>query len=413
MSSYLPTGLRVLTCLWVAGLSSSIFAPVSAPADSVEIAGGGHLTGKVQRLADYTVVKVDDEIQVAIPNSRVARVVGSDELAAYRRNAAKAGNDAEMHYKLGIWCATPGNLPGQTSQYRKYHYQRTVDLDPDHALARAALGYLKEDGKWIHRSDLMRDRGLISVGKGWEVPEAVALAESAESNETEAKLWIREVNRLLGIVSKGSSKSVEAFEALRAIQDPLAAYAISEQLKNSRDDRSQPAAIRRLWIDLLGRFKNRISVEALVWAGVEERDEVIREAALEQLLVYGSESAAATYMPMLTANNRDTINRAARALSWFPDPEMSMRYVDALVTTVTTQAPAGAGMNVGFGDNGANGMSTGSKPTVFKDRQQNPPVLALIRMVEPDVDFGYDQDRWRAYLAAKKTDFSGDLRRDP
>ncbi|MGB7328576.1 MAG: HEAT repeat domain-containing protein [Rubripirellula sp.] len=407
--------IRLLTTTLAFALLSSAacLVPVSAVADSVEIAGGGHLTGKVARQSDYTVVAIDDDLQVAIPNSRVSRVVKSDELAQYRRNAVKAGDNAELHYKLAIWCATAGNIPGQTGQYRKYHFQRAIELDPEHELARAALGYLKENGKWVHRTDMMRDRGMISVGRKWELPESVALAESAEASETESKLWIREVNRLIKIVSKRSSKSAEALEELRAIKDPLAALAIAQQLEESRNDRSQPVAMRRLWIDLLGRFKNRVSVQALVMAGVEETDETIREAALEQLLVYGADSASATYVPMLSANNRQTIHRAARALSWFPDPELAMTYVDALVTTVKTVGPPPPGMSLGFGDNGSNGMSTGGKAVEINDTQPNPAVLALLRTVEPDVDFGYNEQKWQMYLAAKKTKFSGDLRRDP
>ena len=52
-------------------------------ADTVEISGGGHLTGDVSRQADSVVIRVDDEIHIALPASRVRRVVDSDQLAAY------------------------------------------------------------------------------------------------------------------------------------------------------------------------------------------------------------------------------------------------------------------------------------------------------------------------------------------
>ena len=93
-------------------------------ADTVEISGGGHLTGDVSRQADSVVIRVDDEIHIALPGSRVRRVVESDQLAAYRAQAAKAGDDAELHYQLAVWCVTASNVPGNATHYRNHHLQR-------------------------------------------------------------------------------------------------------------------------------------------------------------------------------------------------------------------------------------------------------------------------------------------------
>lgn len=95
-----------------------------------------------------------------------------------------------------------------------------------------------------------------------------------------------------------------------------------------------------------------------------------------------------------------------------------MNYVNALVTTRKIVTPAGAGMNLGFGDgggggNGIGGMSTGSQATVQNDTRTNPAVLSLLRIIEPEVDFGYNETKWRDYFASKKTAYQGDLRRDP
>jgi hypothetical protein len=46
-------------------------------------------------------------------------------------------------------------------------------------------------------------------------------------------------------------------------------------------------------------------------------------------------------------------------------------------------------------------------------RKQNPAALALIKTIEPDQNFGYDQQAWREYFAAMKNSYRGDLRRDP
>jgi hypothetical protein len=330
----------------------------------------------------------------------------------------KAGDDAELHYQLAIWCVTANNVPGRADYYKRFHMRRAIELDPEHAKARGSLGYKKVGNRWVTRTDLMHDRGMISVGGKQVLPEAFAIEEASDEAEVASKLWMKDIIRLVGIVTKSSSKSAEAYATLEAIHDPLAASAIAGQLNDSRSRQTQSQAMRKLWVRLLSKFKNGPSVRALVLAGVDEPDPVIREMALTSLQAYGSSSAVATYLPMLRSNEHRIVNRAAEALSYFPDPELAMNYVNALVTTSKSVTPAGAGMNVGFGDGGGNGngiggMSTGSQATVRNDTRTNPAALSLLRTIEPEVDFGYDETKWRDYFAAQKNAYEGDLRRDP
>lgn len=386
---------------------------VGVSADTVELSGGGHLSGKVNRQGDSVIVQVDDEIRVAIPSSRVRRVVESDGLERYRQLAAAAGNDAQRHYQLAIWCATDGNVPGDSEWYKRFHMERAVELDPEHAEARAAAGYVKDQGRWILKTDMFRERGLVSVSGKWEIPEAVAIEDYQEATNVEAKKWIREVSRLTKIVLRNDSKAQDAFAELKAIEDPLAAEAIAEQLQESREKMRQSQVLRLLWVQLLGRFRNAVSVQALVRAGIEERDPRIREAALEQLLEFGSSSAVATYVPMLKSNDNRLVNRAARALSWFPDPELALTYVDALVTEHQHMQAPGPGIQTGFTPDGGVGMAQGGKPKLVTQKMNNPAALALVKTIEPDTDYGYNEQAWNEHFARQRTAFSGDLRRDP
>lgn len=383
----------------------------SLPADTLEISGGGHLTGEVQRRPDLVIVKVDDDIQVAIPASRVRRVVETEGLAEYRELAAAAGDDAELHYQLALWCVRSDSVAGDVQRYKRYHMQRAIDLDPDHAKARGALGYTRQNGKWIRTSDLMTDRGMVPRSGGWALPEAAAIEDYQDAINVDARKWNREIKRLLSVVLRRSSKAPEAMEALRNIRDPLAAGAIAQQLLESREKSPQSRDLRLLWIQLLSRFQNTISVEALVRTGLEESDEVVREAALKELQNYGSGSAVATYLQYLTSNDNKYVNRAARALTWFPDRELALTYIDALVTTHKQEIAPGPGMQLGFGDGGG-GMQMGGKKKVQVEQAQNPSALTLVKTVIPEVDFGYDERAWRNYIAQQRNAFSGDLRRD-
>jgi hypothetical protein len=399
-------------CISLSLITLAALPASSIGADTVELSGGGHLTGKVQRKADYVIVTVDDDIQVAIQNSRVRRVVTSDQLKRYREMAARIGDDAERHYQMSRWCMADGNVPGDPQQYRQYHLRRAIEIDPEHVHARAALNYVKHKGDWVLTAKLMRDRGMIMQAGHWEPAESVAIEEVHEANNVESKKWIREVNRLTAVVVRNSSKSAEALQTIKAIRDPMAAEAIAKQLRNSREKGGQSRALRLVWINLLGQFRNSVAVEALVRAGIDENDQTMREAALNQLQQYGASSASATYLPMLKSNNNKLVNRAARALSWFPDPELALTYVDALVTTHQKESAPGPGMQVGFGTGGG-GMQMGGKKTVERQSLTNPAVLSLVKTIEPEVDYGYDEAAWRRHFANKKTQFSGDLRRDP
>ena len=119
---------------------------------------------------------------------------------------------------------------------------------------------------------------------------------------------------------------------------------------------------------------------------------------------------------MLKSNSNKTVNRAARALRWFPDPELALDYVNALVTEHSRIIAPGPGTQAGFG-NGSNSsggtFSQGSqKPKKIIDTLTNPAVLSLVKEIEPAVDFGYDEKAWKHYFAQKRSAFSGDLRRD-
>jgi hypothetical protein len=412
---------------WLLPMVIALFANVTLFADSVELTGSGQLTGKVARKGDLVIVRIDDDIQVALPGTRVSRVVESEQLAKYKSLAKQVGDDANAHYQLARWCKAAGNVPGLSQYYTRFHMQRAVELNPNHAEARASLGYTKDEGKWILKTDLMRSRGMIFKSGRWVIPEAASLEATVDESEKEAKLWIREIAKLVKIVMKGNRpenrKYNEAFAELNSIKDPLAAIAIAQQFENSRatggrGSESQPLFLRRLWITLLGRFQTATSVRALVKAGIDEPNPDLRDMALDRLLQYGSGTAIANYKRTMLSSksSNELINRAARALLAFPaDRELAMQYINALVTTHTQEIAPSGNMNATFGGagGGLGGMSSGSKAKRISQTLNNPSVLSLVKKTIPEVDFGYDEVEWRNYLANQKLGFSGDLRRDP
>jgi hypothetical protein len=403
---------------WAVGLAwrGSFFSAalailsVSTPvfADVVQIRGGGQVEGKVSRVdspkVPYAVVQLDDSVKVAIPESQVNRVAEAANLAEYRARAAAIRGDAEQHYELARWC----KQQQLNAQYR-YHLQWTVRIDPDHSKARTALGYANHEGKWVRVSDLQKSRGLISVGGKYRLPAELMITQAQKEAETKSKIWVGEIARLKKLIARGGDRAAEAMAALAAIDDPFASAAIGKELTESV---SQPRDLRLFWIQKLTQFRTPAALEALARVGLSDPDSVVREKALETLRELAPGLAIANYLPLLRSNDNAVVRRAAEALSYFPEPELMLPLIDALVTEHKTFKPADQSTNVGFNNAGGGGMSTGGKAQTIVHPIENPPVLAVLQQIEPEVNFGFDQVRWRQYLASKLSGYQGDMRRD-
>ncbi len=379
-----------------------------AAADTVELRSGGRVEGQVKRVeqerAPYAVVQVSENLRIAIPESQISRVAESAELAEYRRLAGEAGENAEKHLELSRWC-NANTLPTQ----RRFHLRRVISLEPDHVEARAALGYVAHDGRWIRFSQLQQMRGMISVNGTYQLPAAVALKESRDANTVKVKQWIREIEKLRIAVLRGGDKARQASASLAAIDDPNAAVAMAKELTRSP---LQPRELRSFWLERLEAFANSPALEALVMTGLYDPDSVIQEKALEALQRLSPSTALANYLQLLRSNDNVTVRRAAIALSYFPDPEIAFSLVDALVTQHKRVTPANGRTDVGFGSDGRSGLTTGGKASTVVASIENPPVLALLRTLEPDVDYGYNEARWRYHFASRISGYSGNMRRD-
>jgi len=409
--SSLTLSLVVASIVW-----GSIAPAEVPPTDTVELSGGGQIAGRVLKEADlpkggYVSIQVDDDLAIAVESARVTRVRTRAELDDYARRSAAAGDDPEKHYQLGKWC-TANHL----SQQRLFHYTRAITLNPEHSLARAALDYVRDDrGNWIPYAMQQRNRGLIWAKGGWQFPEFVAKERAKAEAKVTASKWIKQVSKLRSQYLGRGKKQQEAFLEIRGIRDPLASDAIANELQRSRGNNSQPPILRMEWVRLLGLFRTSSSVRALVLTGLEEPDANVREAAFRELEKYGQESAIATYAPMLKHKSVQNVRRGLRGLLWFPKRSMAFTYIDALATTHLTIPPKGPGISTGFTDagGGAGSFSTGSNdkpiPTIYK----NTDALTLLKTIEPNVDYGFNEQAWREHFARQLTAYRGSLRRDP
>ena len=132
-------------------------------ADVVHLQDGLKIEGKVIEAGD--VVKVITRMgTVTLPKDRVVRIEKKKTAAELYRGkaAALAVDNAEAHYNVARWCKQ-----NRLTREKLRELKKVIEIDPDHAEARAALKYVKIDGTWVKAK-----RGMVYVDGKWVKPKA-------------------------------------------------------------------------------------------------------------------------------------------------------------------------------------------------------------------------------------------------
>jgi hypothetical protein len=396
---------------WLAGIASAAlgFVGATAPADEsvVYLRSGGQLIGELeeQEGAERTglVVRLADGTRVALGRDDVDRIDRGEQLEGYHERAAAVAETAADHYQMSRWCWEQ-KLYSQS----QLHARRAIALDPEHSESRAMLGYVKSEGKWWLKEQLQAARGLVRFKGEWRLPEQADLIQSADQEEVQTKQLERRIRKLRAQWSRGGDKAADAINELQAIDDPRASSVLAGLLATDDD-----ASARAVFAEVLSRFQNIVAVDGLTKALLEDPDPTIREQCADYLDRFGKERAVGTLTRMLKDNDNGVVNRAGSALALLPDPRARMPLVDALRTKHTFTVQPSSGVQAGFNGNGNGGFSAGGKPQKVTQVAENPEVLnALGATLDEEVNYGYDQEAWRAYFADRYGSYRYDMRRD-
>ena len=90
----------------------------------------------------------------------------------YDQTRDNYADTVEGQWKLAEWCRE-NRLPKQ----RKTHLERVVELDPEHAAARHALGYSHIQGRWVTQAKLMTENGYVRYKGAWVLPQEIEILE--------------------------------------------------------------------------------------------------------------------------------------------------------------------------------------------------------------------------------------------
>jgi len=345
-------------------LAAATCAP--AAADVVHLKSGGRVEGAIVARTDTHIVVQTAAGKVTLKTTEVARIEAkATPLDVYREMAAKVkDDDADGHYALGLWCQDH-----KLFRQARREFEKTIALDANHKGARARLGYVLRDGRWMTEAEAKKADGLVRLGDKWVTEEQRAQAQQRQA----AAAWVRRFRQLLArrpVAEQAiASRILEAigdrprdipFAALRALLENLA----REAIETSRDRTTEA---RLAIVGILATDRSDRSAPILRKLAVRDNDPRVRTAAIKALAAQNDVANTAYFTSLLyrftsqkvrlesnktrRTTARRVLRRAAEALAALGDPRAVPALVNALSVRFRIQQPDDElpPMNLNFG----------------------------------------------------------------
>ncbi len=412
-------------CLPLLALASLAFWPFPhVRADEFRLASGGQLRGEwlnPQRTpgSDY-VIQTERGVKLRLENRQVLEVerVASHE-EEYKLRLAKCGETAAEQWQLAQWCYAQGLL-----EQRRFHLDRTIELEPNHDRARHSLGQIYVDGEWTTPAEIKQAEGYVFYKGRWRTIQEIELFEVQAKRELAEKEWANRLRRWRQDIAAGP-RSKEAWQAIEMINAPEAIRPLTQILANEpvRD-------VKMHFTTVLANINSADSVAALVHVSLNDADIEMFYDCLGKLLKLHPPNLSEPYIAALADANNARVNRAALALSMIKDKSAISPLISALVTKHafvipgTGRAPSG-GYSATFSKGATDGLgTTGGGSTLVQNDDpklgianvRNEEVLTALTKLSGGANFGFDGKAWRYWLAQEKkreSQISASRRDDP
>jgi hypothetical protein len=152
-----------------------------ACADTVFLTDGRRVQGRSSIEGDEVVVQQKFG-EVRFARALVSKIVKEDDVYSEleRKQKDLGAGTADERYSLGVWCREKG-----FDAEARAAFLSVLKLDPDHGGARAALGYVRDEGRWITEDDLMRSKGLVKFDGRWMTPTDKVKLEAEQAHKRE------------------------------------------------------------------------------------------------------------------------------------------------------------------------------------------------------------------------------------
>jgi hypothetical protein len=159
----------ILTAL-VAALAAS-----TAAADEIQLTNGRKITGNVSKKDANKVVVEVGAGTITLDAKEVSSInPGKTPLNEYeeRWGAVKDSKKASELWELATWAKSKG-----LTRYTAPLAAKVIEIEPDHAGARAELRHEKVGGKWLTFEQAQEARGLVFMDDRWVTKAEIQMME--------------------------------------------------------------------------------------------------------------------------------------------------------------------------------------------------------------------------------------------
>ena len=268
----------------------------------ISLPGGGQLT------LDAATV---DKVQPVRP-----------ELVEYEKVRRQSPDTVAGQLKMANWCREHG-----LAEQRTMHLKRVLQLDPDQADVRRALGYHKVKDQWMTRDEEKADQGLVKRDGIWITPQRAEILDSQKKQLKAEADWRRKISTWRNWLD--GKQAEQAKRSLRAIDDPMAITALTERLTKKREARTDA---RLLYVEALAHINTQMARGTLAASAIDDPLEEVRLSCLDELQRQKDDGVTDYFIGRMRDKraSNETINRAGVALGRMKNPSCVETLIDYL-----------------------------------------------------------------------------------
>lgn len=358
----------------------------SACADEAQLVTGGRITGVIRQEPGSNLVVVETPLgRIAAKRDQIVDINKATPAALeYQKRAPATADTAEAQWALAQWC-----FENELRAERAPHVRRVIELEPNHAAARAALGFSFHDGKWVMVGQRMQDDGFVFVSGFWRSPQELKVLKDLKRKHSSERQWKARVVRLVNML--GTYNQERAAAELAEIDHVDALPALMEVYREPN-----PRAVRLLLLEAIARIDDEEARRGLIETTLYEPDEemahrcvlAIRETVPPDVL-------KDEFTELLQSESNYEINRAAWVLRELDSVETMPQLISALITSHVVSGARPKPKVIG----------KRKKPLVTRPEVTqsfaNEEVLFALTKLSGGENFGYDQQAWANWLAVQ------------
>ncbi len=211
---------------------------------------------------------------------------------------------ARAHYLLGVWAKENG-----LTKEADAAFARAVEIEPDHAAARQALGHVRSGERWLTQAEAMEAKGMVLRDGRWILREEADILDLPARQRELRRADQAKVRKLLDTYARGGERAKKfAKEALGTIDSAHKLEPMAFAL------RSRNAAVRALAAEELGKVGSRRALRPLLHRAVYDPSEDVRFASIDAAKVIGDANLIAPLVHALASESASTRMHAAQAI---------------------------------------------------------------------------------------------------